>query len=97
MCYGSVEDQTKEIEEFETSKVRYEGFRVDPNFAEKLTKEELLAFIEEIEVQIIMAKQALEIAVEEDEFESANEFKREGEELQEELIKMKQKLKNLKE
>lgn len=96
MCYGSVENQAKEIQNYEENKTKYEGFRVDPEFAEKLDKEELIAFVGEIESQIELTKEALKIAVEDDDFESANELKKEGEELQTELSKMKKKLKELK-
>lgn len=95
MCYGSIENQQKEIELYESSKEKYEGFRVDPEFAEKLDKEELVAFIGEIETQIEITKEALEIAVEDDDFESANELKKENEELTMELVRMKDKLKEL--
>lgn len=96
MCYGSVENQAKEIESYKENKTKYEGFRVDPEFAEKLNKEELIAFVGEIESQIELTKEALKIAVEDDDFESANELKKEGEELESELSKMKQKLNELK-
>lgn len=96
MCYGSVENQAKEIENYNDSKNKYEGFRVDPEFAEKLDAEELMLFVGEIESQIEITKQALEIAVDDDDFESANELKKEGEELELELSKMKEKLKELK-
>lgn len=96
MCYGSLENQQKEIESFNSSQLKYEGFRVDPNFADKLDKEELTAFIEEVEMQIEITKSALEVAVEEDDFESANELKKETEELSLELEKMRKKLMGLK-
>jgi hypothetical protein len=95
MCYGSVDNQAKEIEKYKESKNKYEGFRVDPEFAEKLDKEELILFVGEIETQIEIADEALEIAVENDDFESAKELKEEKEELQIELDKMKQKLSKL--
>lgn len=96
MCYGSIENQAKEIESYQENKTKYEGFRVDPEFAEKLDKEELMAFVGEIESQIELTKEALKIAVEDDDFESANELKKEGQELESELSKMKKKLKEIK-
>lgn len=95
MCYGSVDDLKQEIELYEKNKTKYEGFRVDPDFAEKLDKEELLAFVGEIEKQLAFNKEALEIAVQDDDFESATELKKEGDELSIELKKMKNKLKEL--
>lgn len=95
MCYGSIENQKKEIEIYENNMVKYEGFRVDPEFAEKLDKEELISFVGEIETQIELTKEALEIAVQDDDFESAKELKEEKEELQAELDKMRQKLSEL--
>jgi hypothetical protein len=95
MCYGSIENQQQEIELYETNKIKYEGFRVDPDFANKLDKEELKSFIEEIESQIEITQEALDVAVEDDDFESANELKKESDELILELSKMKNKLKEL--
>lgn len=95
MCYGSIENQKEEIALYEANQIKYEGFRVDPEFAEKLDKEELMAFVGEIETQIEITKEALEIAVQDDDFESANELKKENDELMLELSKMKEKLKEL--
>ena len=96
MCYGSVENQAKEIAKYKEDKVKYQSFRVDPDFAEKLDKKELILFIGEIETQIEITQEALQIAVNDDDFESANELKKEVDELEIELRKMKEKLKELK-
>jgi len=96
MCYGSLENQQLEIESYKNSQIKYEGFRVDPDFAGKLNKDELVAFISEVETQIEITKNALEVAVEEDDFESANELKKEIEDLTSELEKMNKKFDELK-
>lgn len=95
MCYGSIENQKKEIEIYENNMVKYEGFRVDPEFAEKLDKEELITFIEELKHQILLTKETLIMAVDEEDFEEAKELKKEEEELKDELKKMEDKLKQL--
>ena len=95
MCYGSIENQNKEMETYKTNMVKYEGFRVDPEFAEKLDKEELVTFIEELKHQIFLTEETLIMAVEEEDFEEAKELKEEEEELKDELKKMEDKLKKL--
>jgi protein-arginine kinase activator protein McsA len=55
--------------------VKYEGFRVDPEFAEKLDKEELVTFIEELKHQIFLTEETLIMAVEEEDFEEAKELR----------------------
>ena len=95
MCYGSIENQKKEMETYKTNMVKYEGFRVDPEFAEKLDKEELVTFIEELKHQIFLTEETLIMAVEEEDFEEAKELKKEEEELKDELKKMEDKLKQL--
>jgi hypothetical protein len=95
MCYGSIENQKKEIETYETNMVKYEGFRVDPEFAEKLDKEELVTFIEELKHQIFLTQETLIMAVDDEDFEEAKELKKEEEELTAELKKMKKKLEEL--
>jgi hypothetical protein len=95
MCYGSIENQKKEMEIYKNNMVKYEGFRVDPEFAEKLDKEELVTFIEELKHQIFLTEETLIMAVEEEDFEEAKELKEEEEELKDELKKMEDKLKKL--
>ena len=95
MCYGSIDNQKEEIELYKANQIKYGGFRVDPEFAEKLDKEELVAFIEELENQIFLTKETLIMAVNEEDFEEAKELKDEEEELKAELKKMKDKLKKL--
>jgi hypothetical protein len=95
MCYGSIENQKKEIDIYESNMVKYEGFRVDPEFAEKLDKEELVTFIEELKHQIFITQETLIMAVDEEDFEEAKELKKEEEELTAELKKMKKKLEEL--
>lgn len=91
-CYGSIEDQTEEREIFETNQVKYDTFRVDPDFAKKLDKEELIAFIDGVQVEIDMATESLEMAVKEEDFEMAKSIKDEIDELEIELVKMKNRL-----
>lgn len=93
--YGSIEKQKQEFEKFELDQKKYDTFRVDPDFAEKLDKEEVLSFIDGITQELELAQDSLEMAVEEDDFESAKEIKEEIDELNLELSKMKKRLKNL--
>jgi hypothetical protein len=68
---------------------------VDPEFAEKLDKEELVTFIEELKHQIFLTQETLIMAVDDEDFEEAKELKKEEEELTAELKKMKKKLEEL--
>ncbi len=91
-CYGGVEDQKREIEEFEADQKKYQQFRVDPDFASKLNEGELFAFIDEIEEQIEVNKEILKMSIEKDDFETASAIKKENEELSAELEKMNNRL-----
>lgn len=95
MCYGSTSDQKEEMEIFAANQIKYGGFRVDPDFAETLDKEELMEFVAELENQIFLTKETLIMAVNEEDFEEAKELRDEEEELKAELKKMKDKLKKL--
>lgn len=94
-CFGTVEDQKKEIDEFDATQKKYESFRVDPDFALKLSKDELDTFIEEIKIQIQANYKLLQDAVETDDFETATYLKKENSELEAELDKMINRLKKI--
>lgn len=94
--FGNVEQQKKEIEEFDASQKKYEGFRNDPDFALKLTKEELSYFIEEIRLTIKENKESMQEADDNEDFLKANEFKKENLELEIELNKMVKRMEDLK-
>ena len=94
-CYGTVEEQRLEIEEFDANTKKYDGFRVDPEFADKLNKEELCLFIEEVEKQIQINVDMLNEAVENEDFEAAKKIKEEEVDLKAELSKMKKRVKEL--
>ena len=93
--FGSVSDQKKEIEEFDTIQKKYDTFRTDPNFALKLNKNELDVFIKEIEESLEYNNDLLKEAVDNDDFESAANLKKENDELKEELLKMLQRVNEL--
>jgi hypothetical protein len=94
--FGNVEQQKKEIEEFDVSQKKYEGFRSDPDFALKLTKEELTYFIEEIKATIKENKESMQEADDNEDFLKANDFKKENVELEIELNKMIKRMDDLK-
>jgi hypothetical protein len=94
--FGSVEQQKKEIEDFDAAQKKYDGFRVDPEFANNLTQEELITFIAEIKKQIVHNGALLEDAVDSEDFLVAQNLKQEDSDLREELGKMKKRLKELK-
>lgn len=93
--YGSVEDQKKEIEDFDVAQKKYDGFRVNPDFAQTLNKDELVVFIAEIENQIEYNTELLKEAVDNDDFETAAKLKKEDVDLKNELEKMIKRIKEL--
>lgn len=93
--FGSVEDQKKEIEEFDTIQKKYDTFRTDPHFALKLNKNELDVFIKEIQESLEYNNESLKEAVDNDDFESAANLKKENDELKEELLKMLKRVNEL--
>ncbi len=92
---GTVEDQKKEIEEFDATQKKYETFRSDPDFAQKLNKDEVVLFMTEIKKQIESNEEMLKEAVDNDDFETASSLKQEEEELTDRLNKMIKRKKEL--
>lgn len=93
--YGSVEDQKKEIEDFDVAQKKYDGFRINPDFAQTLNKDELSVFIAEIENQIEYNTELLKEAVDNDDFETAAKLKKEDVDLKNELEKMIKRIKEM--